>query len=435
MKIRFAVVAAATAFATLPSWGQGFQVGAATNVTISGFLGVGVKSASIGDSTRPGLSTEKRVDDNTSRLYISGNTKITDGWSAVWFIGSRFTADVRPGDQVLTGNTLTVSQASGWADDDTYAGISSPYGTLTFGKSSFYWSDTISLGHLSPALDAPGESYRIWDANGLGTFNILDQAPSIAKGGLLLNNYTLGITRSRNVIRWNSVNYSGFDASLAWTKNAVGGELWYPGLTPGVIGTAATTYGKNYEDGGTTYARVLYNGNGISLLASYLDQKIQGGVYNANFYTGALNTKAYRLGASYKLPLGLKVGVVFDSTEIENGVSAAAYGASLGSAKRTAFEVPISYAWGDHMAHVTYGKSGNVSSASDTGANQLNLVYDYALTKRAFIGLYYTHLKNDKNGHYAPFLTGYSFGATNPNPAGTNGESWTQIGLNLQYWF
>ena len=87
------------------------------------------------------------------------------------------------------------------------------------------------------------------------------------------------------------------------------------------------------------------------------------------------------------------------------------------------------------MAHVTYGKSGNVSSASDTGANQLNLVYDYALTKRAFIGLYYTHLKNDKNGHYAPFLTGYSFGATNPNPAGTNGESWTQIGLNLQYWF
>ena len=423
MKIRFAVVAAATAFATLPSWGQGFQVGAATNVTISGFLGVGVKSASIGDSTRPGLSTEKRVDDNTSRLYISGNTKITDGWSAVWFIGSRFTADVRPGDQVLTGNTLTVSQASGWADDDTYAGISSPYGTLTFGKSSFYWSDTISLGHLSPALDAPGESYRIWDANGLASFNLLStyNTGAVSATGTLtpVTRNILGNTRSRNVVRYDSTLLkpdaeSLLQFSLAWSKNPAGAQnVW-----------VSNANGSTYEGGQTLYGRAMFNGHGFSASASYLDQKFQG------VLTTAANTelKAMRLGVSYKWE-GLKAGVVFDKSASVNGINTVGV---LSDAKRTSFEIPVSYSFGDHAVYATYSVAGKTSSLDASGAKQINLVYDYALTKRAFVGVYYTNLKNDAHAYYQPFLTGYSpFGGS---AIGT-GEAWRQVGVILNYWF
>lgn len=440
MKLQYALVAAASALSL--SAQTPFQVGSLTNITITGFVGAGIKQADIGDTARKGLSSELRVDDNTSRIFFAGNTKIADGYAVVWQVGSRFTLDVRPGDKVLSNttvsNTLTVSQASGWADDDSWAGVSTPIGRFIIGKNSFYWSDTIGLPHLAPSLDAPGECYRIWDANGLGTFNILNQTPTITKGGLILNSYVLGITRSRNVIRWDSPAFTGTlkgtDFALVYTKNATGAEQWYPGAdTP----STALGYARNYEDGQTVYGRVRYNGKGISLHASVLDQKIQGGTYTAAFYNGPLDTKAFRLGGSYKFPFGLKAGIVFDSTTISNGVGGgnATFGATVGDAKRTAWEIPVSYTWGDHMFHVTYGKAGDVSDARDSGADQLNLVWDYALTKRAFIGLYYTQLKNGKNGHYQPFLSDYSFGSSAPNLAGINGESWRQIGLNVQFWF
>ena len=77
----------------------------------------------------------------------------------------------------------------------------------------------------------------------------------------------------------------------------------------------------------------------------------------------------------------------------------------------------------------------SMSGTQDTGAKQLNLVWDYALTKKTFVGLYLTKLDNDKYGHYAPFLAGTNFGSSAPNPLGTNGENFTQLGFNVQFWF
>lgn len=436
MKIRFAVVAAAAAITALPTQAADFQVGTGTTFSISGFLAVGIKNATVDNSSRAGLKSETRIDDNTSRIAFNGSSKIADGWNAVFSINSRFTTDVRPGDTVLNGNTLTVGQASGWADDDTWAGISSPYGRIIMGKNSFYWGDTVGLPHIAPSLDAPGENYRVWDVQGLSTFTILDQAASITKTNAMTNNYTLGITRSRNVIRYDSPNLSGVDFALAYTKNAVNGENWYPGVvTPGTIGTV--TYARSYEEGQTTYARVRYNKNGFSLIASILEQKLQGGTYTNTAYNGPLDVSAVRVGGSYKFASGVKVGLVMDTTTLANGAAGGAtqFGATLGDAKRTAYEIPVSYAWGDHMVHFTYAKAGNVSDAAASGASQMNFVYDYALNKKTFIGFVYTKLKNDTNGHYNPFLTNYSFGASNPNPAGTNGEGYTQYGVNLQFWF
>ena len=434
MNIRFAVVAAAVALA-LPATAADFQVGTGTTFSISGFFGLGLKQSSISNTTRVGVKDELRVDDNTSRIFFSGTTKVADGYTLVYQVGSRFTTDVRPTDSGV--GTIPAGQITGWADDDTWAGIATPYGRFIFGKNSFYWPDTIGLPHLAGALDAPGECYRIWDANGLGTFNILNQTPVVTKTGLISNTYVLGITRSRNVFRYDSPNFSGFDFALVWSKNPIGDEVKYPGAaTPGPVG--ATTYASSYSDGQTIYGRARYNKDGIVLHASFLDQKIMGGTYTPATFNGPLDTKAFRLGGGYKFPFGLKVGLVFDSTEIDNGVGLgvpATWGGSVGSSKRTAFEVPLSYTMGDHMFHLTYGVAGSMSGTQDTGAKQLNLVWDYALTKKTFVGLYLTKLDNDKYGHYAPFLAGTNFGSSAPNPLGTNGENFTQLGFNVQFWF
>jgi predicted porin len=431
MNIRFAVVAAASAFATLPSWGQGIPVTGATNITISGLLSVGVKNSEISQGNAAAartMSSETHVDDNTSRLIIASTSKITEGWNAIFRLESRFTPNVRPGNALLpaAGNPpaqLPVAGATGWADGDTWGGVSSPYGSIVVGKSTLYYTDTISVGYLAPTLEAPGEGYRIWDASGLGTFNILStyNTGAVSAAGVLTpaTRNILGNTRSTNVVRYDSIIYkpdaaSLLQFSLAWSKNAAGPQnMW-----------VSNANGSTYEGGQTVYGKAVYNGHGFSASASYLDQKFQG------VLASAANTelKAMRLGVSYKWQ-GLKFGVVTDSSNMVNGLSTVGV---LSDAKRTSFEVPISYSFGDHAIYATYSVAGKTSSLDATGAKQMNFVYDYAMTKRAFIGFYYTTLKNDAHAYYQPFLTGFSpFGGSQI----ATGESWRQAGIILNYWF
>ena len=448
----FAVIAAFAVAASAPAWAQtaapaptptpapayapapalGFYVGSFTNISIAGLLAVGLKESQVTNTSRPGLNTETRLDDNTSRLIITSSSKIASGWNVIFRIESRFQADVRPVDPAYNNNNLIgtatyhTGDVTGWADGDTYGGISSPYGSILFGKSTVYYTDTINVGYLGlPA--APGESYRIWDDNGLGTFNVLDQVTPLTKAGVAYaSTFTLGNTRSRNVLRFNSMNYSGFDFQLAWSQNFSGDELHY--VAPGTAG-----YARSYTNGLGLYGTARYNKGPLSVQVSAVEQRITGGVYAPAAQAGPPDLLAYRAGASYTFPFGLRLGVVYDHTQYDNSAfSSPASTVADTAAKRDAWLIPVSYAFGPHAVYATYGIAGKTTSAADTGATQLNIGYDYALTKRAFIGLYYTSIKNDKNAHYTPFLAGYTFGPTANSVAG---ENWWQLGLNLNYWF
>jgi predicted porin len=431
MKVRLVVFAGAFAFASaFPAWGQGFQVGSATNVSISGLLAVGLKQSEVTNTARPGMTGETRLDDNTSRLIISSTSKIAEGWNVIFRLESRYQADVRPIDPAIPGTTIYSGNITGFADGDTWGGVSSPYGSLMFGKSTVYYTDTIDVSYLGLPSSA-GEGYRIWDANGLGTFNLLDQVNPQTKTGVgAASSFTLGNTRSRNVVRFNSVKFSGFDFSLAWSKNPDGDELHYvapaaDGSTPG--------YARNYENGRMLYGSVRYNNGPLAASLSYLDKRVMGGVYNPAVAAGPADVQATRLGIAYTLPFKMKVGVVYDHTSIDNAVySTPTSSVASEAAKRDVFLVPVSFSWKNHAFYATYGWAGNTSSHADTGATQLNLGYDYALTKRAFVGIYYTLLTNGKNGHYTPFLSGYSLGPTTNSVVG---EDWHQVGINLNYWF
>ncbi len=437
MKLQYVLVAAASALTV--SAQTPFQVGSFTNVTVSGLLAVGVKNSAIsqGNSSaaqwanRNNIPSETHVDDNTSRLIITSTSKIADGWAVVFSCESRFTADTRPGDNATggLGATVPVANASGWADGDTYGGIVSPYGSIKVGKSTLYYTDGISVGYLAPILEAPGEGQRIWDANGLATFNILSTYNTgMIYNGTYIPDFAknhLGNTRSRNTIRYESPIFKPtgkdlLDFAIAWSKNAAGSENE-------VVPTgAASANNSSYAQGSTTYFRARYNGYGFSALLSWMDQRFNG------VATTAINSelKAWRAGISYVPMKGLKFGIVYDDTTCVNGIRSAT-GTPLDDAKRTAYSVPVSYLWGDHGVYVTYSKAGDTTSYKDSGATQINYGYDYALTKRAFVGVWVTQLKNAANGYYAPFLAGYSFGGSTV----MKGETFTQFGVNLNYWF
>ena len=468
MKIRFAVVAAATALTALPALAQTtVGVSSSTNITIGGLIAMGVKNSEISQgnaaTARP-TANETGVYDNTSRFVISSTSKIADGWTVFARIESRMPMNVRPGDALLstpgvavgagtasgtgvgttnlttgvttvTGITATTSTnlatngATGWADGDTWAGIGTPWGNFYLGHMHLYVTDGLSVGYLSPALEHPGEGYRVWDVQALGIFNIMDTYMVGKQDGvsLLGKKNTLSITRSRNVIKWDSLTFkpdaaSMLTFSLAYSKNAAGPQYSYIASNPG------------YSGGSTIFGKVLYNGYGFSAMGLYLDQKFQGGsdTITAAGVASLTNTelKAMRLGLSYKWN-GIKAGVLYDNTSMVNGGLNAA-GAIIGDSGRTAIQIPVSYQWGDHGVYATYTLAGKTESQANTAAKQMTFAYDYALTKRAFIGVALTTINNDSRVNYQGFLTGYSaFG----NSSLGYGESWRQLSLSLNYWF
>jgi predicted porin len=433
MNNRLTALIVASAFATILPAQTAFQVGGSTELVLSGLLAVGVKSSQITNVTLPGRTPQRelRVDDDTSRLTVSGSTLITEGYKVIFRVESRFTTDTRPGATAYPG-ALNVFNIAGWADGDTWGGVSTPIGSLVAGKSAFYYLDTFDASYLG--IPGPGEGYRAWDGQGLAFFNLLSQVSTTTS-----LKATLGITRSQNVIRFDSVAFHGLDWNLVYSKNPSGDEL-----KNGAAGVTAASY----ESGGTWGSRLRYNNGGLTALVSILDQQPQGNAYGA--------THGLRAGVGYLFKqgpvAGLKFGVEYDKTSIDCP-SATGYAASpvvglpaLGTqaASRTVYSVPVQYQWGKHGVYVTYTKAGNTTSMADTGATQTNLGYDYALTKRAFLGLYYTDLKNDAKGIYAPFLSGSALGGSAPNygnatgPAGapvTTGEGYRQFALCLNYWF
>jgi len=404
------IIASAIALGlTLPavSHAYDFNVGSGSELSISGLFAVGAKNAEVTNTTRD-VKAETRIDDNTSRLIFAGKTDLGDGYKAIFRIESRFTADTRPYTPLVPGTTITTGSATGWADGDTWVGLTGGFGSAYFGKSTLYYSDTFAAPNVG--LNGPGESYRIWDANGLATFNLLSEVGT--KGA---NFTTLGITRSQNVLRYDSPNVSGFDGSLAYTKNASGDENHF-----GCAGCA-----PDYESGGTWYGRVRFNDGPWNASLSFFDTKVQGAVVTAPF-VGPLDKTGYRAGVAYTFPFNLKVGAVYDNTVVKNGIPGVAE-----DAKRSVFSIPMTYMWDKNAAYVTYTRAGNTSNLDNSGATQLNLGYDYAFAKNTFVGVFVTKLKNDTSGSYTPFLSGTSLGATAPK----TGEGFRQISIDVNYWF
>ncbi|WP_024302006.1 porin [Pseudogulbenkiania sp. MAI-1] len=380
-----------------------FQVGSNTQLSISGLLAVGQKWSKVEDNGR-GTKNEQRLDDNTSRLIFSGSTDLGNGLKAIGRIESRLTTDTRPSDALTEGQspvTTRVGDATGWADGDTWFGLAGQWGQATFGKSTLYYTDTMAVPNFG--LNGAGESYRTWDVQSLATFNLLSE---VANG--TTRYYTTGITRSRNVLRYDSPKFGGLDGSIAYTKNAAGDEQH--------CAATATSCAADYTAGGTWYGRLRYNDGPLTASLSLLDQKPQG---------STLDTRGYRLGAGYTLPFNLKLGLVYDNTTVKNGVSTGK------DAKRGVWMLPVSYGFGDHMAYLTYTKAGNTSNVANSGASQLTVGYDYALAKNAFAGVFLTKLKNDSNGTYVPYLSGTALGSSSP----AKGEGWHQLSFNVNYWF
>ena len=353
------------ALAVLGAFATGAQ--AQTNVSIGGVLQANFKNYKVSSSARA-TSNELRIDDDyNSRFWLSGTEDLGGGLSALFYVENRFNTDQRQSTGGATG--------AGLADGDTFVGLKGGFGQVTLGKHS--WMSVQGL--VTEFVSASGNLVSM-PTSMTATYTIMDQA-----GGYL------DITRRVNSITYRTPVMSGFNGTLGVSTASAGAE--------GTI----TAGNPRYEEGREYYLQGGYNNGPLSLSLAYRDFTTEGRP------AAGVDDQQVRFSGSYKFG-GFKVGLIADQAKREN--------VNGGDSKRTAFAIPVSYAFGNSTILASYAQANDLdagatntlaNTGSNTGAKMATVGYDYALSKRTNVGVFYSRLDNDARGQYQPFLAGTSF--------------------------
>jgi len=293
--------------------------------------------------------------------------------------------------------------------------------------------------------------------------------PSLLKGAAnqsalgLLNNmgtgsYGIG-ARYNNVIRYDSPNWNGFNIAVAYARPT-------DGVVPtGSAATANLLDGKknNVININPSYSNgpfsVFYSYNKDADVAGTAAQATKGqALFAAAGGVGALpagltvsDVRSDRLGASWKFPFGLQVGLIYDRSKYSNqhqsAAAAAAFGLAAGGTyssdqKRTVWAIPLVYDFGNHTVNFTYAKASDITGSfsvpagstsgniTGTGAKMWQLGYQYAFSKRTNMHASYTRINNDSNANYDGFANPVGLAA-----AGNNGADPTYVTVGLRHTF
>lgn len=369
------------ALAVLGAFAAGAQA-QTTNVSIGGVFQANYKSyKASGATTARTTERENRIDDDfNSRFWLTGSEDLGGGLSAIFYVENRFNTDQQAA--TATGNGL--------GNGDTWVGLKGSWGQVTVGKHTW-----MSAQGLITEMQAGNGSLMAIPTSMLATYTLHNQA-----GGYL------DVTRRANSITYRSPNFSGFSGTVGISTASAGNE----GQT--VAG------GNTYSDGREYYLQGAYANGPLFLNLAYRNHNVEG-------RTGTDN-RQIRASGSYKFG-AIKVGLNIDRATNKT----VAAGVQTASVSRTAWSLPISYGFGNNTVAFIYGRAGNLGGTANTGAHMWTLGWDYALSKRTNVGVYYSRLDNKSAATYQPFLAATSFTGS----ALTAGENASTFAVGLKHNF
>jgi predicted porin len=385
----------------------GFAFAQASSVTISGMFKVGFEGLKYSNEDAPVTrlnGTQSRVVDNSSRIIFNSVEDLGGGTSAIAQLDVRFAPDqastIQTSNPIGSGNSWVGLKSNAW-------------GMVRLGRLDLHYGKAPSdLTNRAGALQAATTSL----------FDFIGGQP-IANA-----------SRTQNVIKYDSPNWSGFTVGAAWSANPVGNSeqdmlntaplavqsAIVPGAAPGVAAVVPLVAGTT--PGGTNTNR---DGNGYTINPEYTSGPFQIGYsyWNAkpDAPTAGTNDQIGHSLYGYWKFGGLKVGLGWNRSELENSNS------GVRVAERDAWSIPVAYTMGPHSFYGHYTQAQNVKSdivvvnnlnVDNTGAKMFAFAYEYALSKRTSLGLTYAQIRNDDNIAYN-FFTSAALGSTDAVP--TNG--------------
>jgi len=354
---QFKVAALAGVLATLPGLAL-----AESSVTISGFFKVGLEDIRIGspNPARTGNTSETRVTDNNSRIVFGITEDVGNGLQAIAQLDSRFSPD---------------SGAGPTAAGNTWVGLSSPaWGNLTFGR----WDLHYGL--------QPDDIYRKAGsdkARSVALFDFVQNGPATQA--------IANATRTPNVVRWQTPNWSGFELITAYSTNGTPAPLTGP--VSAAQATASGLVATNASE--ADLASTVRKGYAWNLNPSVTrsDWQVGYSYWNSKPDASLADQRGDTVYGFYKWS-GLKIGLGWNNSKLKSA-------AGIDAAKRDAWTVPLSYSYGAHnlYAHYTWANDDKIQGAN-TGANMFALSYVYDVSKRTSLGLTYARIRNDSAASY-----------------------------------
>jgi predicted porin len=354
---------------------------AQSSVTISGVFKVGIDQYKIGNpgAARAGLNTsEMRVTDNSSRIIFGISEDIGGGTYGIAQL------DMRP--------QLDISTTNGLSGGNSWVGIrGNSWGTLTLGRHDLhYGKQPDDLASKAGALMATAVSLMDFTYNGQAIANA---------------------TRTNNVIRYDSPNWSGFAFTAAYSTNSPGQDA---DLATGGRKGNAYTINPSYTAGNFGVGYSYWKQKADLTTAS-----VTGADQNSNVLYG------YWKGG------GFKVGAAVNKSKTE---TVAAAGGNTPSTDRTNWTIPVSWTSGSHNVYAHYTKAGKDKVGGDgTDAKMYAVAYVYDLSKRTSVGVTYAKIDNNTASAYNFFTNTGGLGST--NSTATAGEDPQLIQFTVRHAF
>ena len=341
-----------------------------------------------------------RVMSNSSRLGVRGSEALGGGLSAIFQIESA----VGPATGGGLGATLGTRE--------TFVGLQGGWGTFKMGYFLTPYDDIHPIfGNVPTLATSILGTQALWSNMGWSS------------------NYQYGGAfddRAANSIRYDSPNIGGFTGSVQIGSAVSGGDP--------TNGSQCITNGGIVATGtpcGTTVAQQRRHAYLVSLNGLYNNGPFSAGIayeIHNNFrpnstavagtaFVGQLNPDTNRIGALRLQDEGLsiaaswnfgvvKVGGVFEQLKYDAAVGG-------GDFKRNFWGASLTWNLGPGQLYAMYGNAGNgtgsaldyqqvgaVRKGSNTGAQQWEVSYTYALSKRTLLQAGYVQIANRSNGAY-----------------------------------
>lgn len=354
---------------------------AQSNVTISGQIKTGYTNYKT-SGTAAGNGSVNSITDQTSAIVLSGSEALGNGLSAIFRIDSRFEANEA---ETQGGGG---AYAGGLGGGNTHVGLKGSFGEFKIGRQDLHYNEA---ERIDAGVKTLSQQYSV-------NRNLLS---GVGGGNTANTRLGAGNSRTNNAVFWDSPNWSGFTARVAYST------------------------GLNTDH---NLAATSQEGKAWNLVGRYENGPLKAGISHlkteANAVAGAFQredtgTKAW---VGYKLA-GISFGLSYDQSKIESAANT--------FTKRNAWAIPVSYAFGNHGLYASYGKAGKTKTqagdVANSGAKQWGVGYTYDLSKRTSVGVNYTKIDNKAGSNYGFFHQG--------NASAGNGADYSQLYAGVRHAF
>jgi predicted porin len=347
-----------------------------------------------------------RVFDNSSRVGLRGTEDLGNGLKAIFQIETGVNID----NGSNTGQHGSNNVSTGfWASRDSFVGLDSNFGRLTFGRQSIYWANGVNAQFSANYINT-----EIPWTNGTGLSRV--GAPT---------------TRTSNTVQYTTPTFAGINGTISYSPGA----------------GAATNLGANQEavqnnitqDADGRVWGVTGRGEWGPFYAQIDWASLRGNSPNSTVLPGVdrLEVDAWKVGASWGYMPGARIGVVWASIDRNNAVGTTAND----DVSTDGWTINWEHTFGNFQVMAQYGEQGKLDgctnptiSCSDTKAKGYMLGARYFLSKRTWVFASWNMVDNERNT-FADYTGGAITSAGGPGgvvPWGADPEIWA-VGLFHQF--